>query len=127
MKSRSLAPASGIFCFLFLLSFTLYVGPALALGQGSGCTDSALALAEGQLTDTIAYTNSSQFPVTTNPANGNKWNLADASQWTSGFFPGWIWYMYENTLSDSWMSRAQAQTASMLNQEANAADHDILR
>jgi hypothetical protein len=93
--------------------------------QTGGCTDQALTLAEQKLTNTIAYTSTSQFPEETNPANGNKWNLDDASHWTSGFFPGWIWWMYENTLSDSWMSRAQAQTASMSSQETNASDHDL--
>jgi hypothetical protein len=33
--------------------------------------------------------------------------------------------MYENTLSDSWLTRAQAQTASMQSQDVNAPDHDI--
>jgi unsaturated chondroitin disaccharide hydrolase len=93
--------------------------------QSSGCTDQALALAEGQLTDTLAYTNTSQFPVSTNPANANNWNLANSGYWTSGFFPGELWFMYEKTLSDSWLTRAQAQTASMQAQDVNAPDHDI--
>jgi len=93
--------------------------------QSAGCTDQALALAEGQLTDTLAYTSTAQFPVSTNPANGNKWNLAAPSYWTSGFFPGELWIMYEKTLSSSWLARAQAQTASMQSQDVNASDHDI--
>jgi len=93
--------------------------------QSAGCSDQALALAEGQLTDTLAYTSTSQFPVSTNPANGNRWNLAAPSYWTSGFFPGELWIMYEKTLSSSWLTRAQAQTASMQSQDVNAPDHDI--
>ena len=93
--------------------------------QSAGCTDQALALAEGQLTDTLAYTNTSQFPVSTNPANANKWNLANSGYWTSGFFPGELWFMYEKNLTDSWLTRAQAQTASMQAQDVNAPDHDI--
>src|SRR4030088_677962 len=65
-----------------------------AVGQsGHGCTDQALALAQGQLTHTLAYTSTSQFPTETDPANLNKWNLAGPSNWTSGFFPGSLWYM----------------------------------
>jgi Bacterial Ig-like domain (group 3)/Glycosyl Hydrolase Family 88 len=93
--------------------------------QSSGCTDQALALAEGQITDTLAYTNTSQFPVSTNTANANKWNLANSGYWTSGFFPGELWIMYEKNLTDSWLTRAQAQTASMQAQDVNAPDHDI--
>src|SRR5712672_2361993 len=93
--------------------------------QSAGCSDQAIALAEGQLTDTLAYTSTSQFPVSTNPGNGNEWNLAAPSYWTSGFFPGELWIMYEKTLSSSWLSRAQAQTASMQSEDVNAPDHDI--
>src|SRR6267142_2288619 len=93
--------------------FTIHFAPNAEGQSAAGCTDQALALAEGQLTDTIAYTSTSSFPVETNPANGNKWNLAASSYWTSGFFPGELWIMYEKTLSSSWLSRAQAQTASM--------------
>jgi len=93
--------------------------------QSAGCSDQAIALAEGQLTDTLAYTSTSQFPVSTNPGIGNEWNLAAPSYWTSGFFPGELWIMYEKTLSSSWLTRAQAQTASMQSQDVNAPDHDI--
>jgi unsaturated chondroitin disaccharide hydrolase len=113
---------------IFLLSvvaLAVHFSTPVAHAQSSGCTDQALTLAEGQLTDTLAYTNTSQFPVSTNSANANKWNLAGPGYWTSGFFPGLLWSMYEKTLSDPWLTRAQAQTASMQGQDVNAADHDI--
>src|SRR5712675_543921 len=118
-----------VVCAVLLVAALVAVGmhfsaPAVD-AQSVGCTDQALALAEGQLTDTLAYTSTSQFPVSTNPANGNKWNLAAPSYWTSGFFPGQLWIMYEKTLSSSWLSRAQAQTATMQSQDVNAPDHDI--
>jgi unsaturated chondroitin disaccharide hydrolase len=116
----SITAASLLFAWL-----TIHFAPN-AEGQSTpGCTDQALALAEGQLTDTIAYTSTSSFPVETNPSNGNKWSLSDASHWTSGFFPGWMWFMYEKTLSDTWLTRAQQQTATMQGQDTNAIDHDI--
>jgi unsaturated chondroitin disaccharide hydrolase len=105
--------------------FTIHFAPNAQGQSAAGCTDQALALAEGQLTDTIAYTSTSSFPVETNPSNGNKWILSDANHWTSGFFPGWMWFMYEKTLSDTWLTRAQQQTATMQGQDTNAIDHDI--
>src|SRR3977135_3292073 len=123
MKMKRLTCAS-----LFLASiaaFAAYFSLPTVDAQSAGCTDQALALAEGQLTATLAYTNPSQFPEETNPANSNKWNLDSANHWTSGFFPGELWIMYEKGLSDSWLTRAQAQTASMQAQDVNAADHDI--
>jgi unsaturated chondroitin disaccharide hydrolase len=124
-KAKRLLGASCVFGALLLTVFIRHRPVHVVHAQSTGCTDQALTLAEGQLTDTLAYTNTSQFPSETNPANANKWNLAASSQWTSGFFPGSLWYMYENTLDNSWMTRATAQTNSMLSQDTNASDHDI--
>jgi Bacterial Ig-like domain (group 3)/Glycosyl Hydrolase Family 88 len=124
MKATDLARARSVLAAVLLLVGISSASP-IAEAQSTGCTDSALALAEGQLSDTITYTSTVQFPVQTNPANGNKWNLMDASWWTSGFFPGWIWYMYEKDLNSAWLTRAQAQTSAMQSQETNASTHDI--
>jgi rhamnogalacturonyl hydrolase YesR len=114
------------FTVLLLVALTIHFATPPVEGQSAtGCTDQALTLAEGQLTDTLAYTSTSQFPTETNPANANRWFLAGPSYWTSGFFPGSLWYMYEKTLSDSWMTRATQQTRSMIGQDTNASDHDI--
>src|SRR6266853_1769795 len=114
-----------IILFAAVVALGMHFSAPAVDAQSAGCTDQALALAEGQLTDTLAYTSTSQFPVSTNPANGNKWNLAAPSYWTSGFFPGELWIMYEKMLSSSWLTRAQAQTATMQSQDVNAPDHDI--
>jgi hypothetical protein len=118
-----------------LLCAFILVGCAIAVAvhfpvppvdaQSSGCTDQALAFAQSRITNTLTYTSTSQFPSSTNPANGNKWALAGPSYWTSGFFPGELWFTYEQTLSDTWLTRAQAQTSSMQAQDVNASDHDI--
>jgi unsaturated chondroitin disaccharide hydrolase len=124
-KAKRLLGASCVLGALLLAMFVRRSTIHPVHAQATGCTDQALTLAEDQLTDTLAYTSTSQFPTETNPANSNHWNLAASSQWTSGFFPGSLWYMYENTLDNSWMTRATPQTASMLSQDTNASDHDI--
>ena len=99
--------------------------------QSTGCTDQALTFAESQLANTLSYVASHStsqnplFPSSTSPSNGNNWNLAGPSAWTSGFFPGQLWFMYEKTLSGSWLTQAQAETAYMQGQDVNASDHDI--
>jgi unsaturated chondroitin disaccharide hydrolase len=126
MKQRKLLGILTALTLLLLGTFaTIFVLPAAQGQSAPGCTDQALALAEGQLTDTLAYSSTSQFPVETNPSGANKWSLLDNTHWTSGFFPGALWFMYEKTLSDSWFTRAQTQTAGMQGQETNASDHDI--
>jgi hypothetical protein len=121
MKRLGVALMSLVFVIAVAVHFSIPTVEA----QSAGCTDQALTFAESQITNTLAYTSTSQFPVSTNPSNGNKWNLAGASYWTSGFFPGELWFTYERTLGDSWLTRAQAQTSSMQAQDVNASDHDI--
>ena len=117
--------AATVLSLLLAAAFALpFYAPGVE-AQSTGCTDAALALAEGQITDALAYTSTVQFPVSTNPANANKWNLAASSAWTSGFFPGELWTLYEKDLTDSWLTRAQQQTSSMQSQDVNASDHDI--
>jgi unsaturated chondroitin disaccharide hydrolase len=124
-RAKRLLGISCVFGALFLAAFIRRSTILPVHAQSTGCTDQVLALAQGQLTNTLASTSTSQFPTETNPANSNHWNLAVSSQWTSGFFPGSLWFMYENTLDNSWMTRATSQTASMLSQDTNASDHDI--
>jgi len=50
--------------------------------------------------------------------------LVRTDDWTSGFYPGLIWYMYELTGYDSWIKKAVFYTGLMENQMYNASDHD---
>lgn len=90
------------------------------------CTPQALELAQQQLSKTLNYIDTSHFPQYTFPQGAySSWNSLAASEWTSGFFPGWLWYMYEQTLDSSLLARAQAQTAALLSETTDASGHDI--
>ncbi len=95
------------FSALFVSQFT-----APLVNAQTGCTTQSLQLAQQQLGKTLGYITTSQFPLQTVPPP-NHWNAGLATDWTSGFFPGWLWYMYEQTLDNSLLSRAQAQTAAL--------------
>jgi unsaturated chondroitin disaccharide hydrolase len=125
MKRRTRPEVWRISLVAGLVMTTGYYLTPFAQGQGMGCTDAALTLAEQQLTDTIAYLSTSQHARSTDPNNSNKWKSVSASDWTSGFFSGWQWYIYEKTLNGSWMTRAKAQTANLQSQDTNASNHDI--
>jgi hypothetical protein len=122
-------------CAFAILILAVAVGTYFSVptadAQSAGCTDQALTFAESQIASTLSYVASKStpqsplFPSSTNPSNGNNWNLAGPSYWTSGFFPGQLWFMYEQTLSGSWLTQAQAETAYMQGQDVNASDHDI--
>lgn len=51
--------------------------------------------------------------------------MAPANEWTSGFFPGTLWYMYENTKDSKWEKLAREYTATVENQQLNKGTHDI--
>jgi unsaturated chondroitin disaccharide hydrolase len=40
----------------------------------------------------------------------NTWNFVDRYDWTSGFWPGMLWYMYELTGEDKWNLEARKYT-----------------
>jgi len=65
--------------------------------------------------------------VPRNIANGKKhWRLVDRRDWTSGFWPGIEWYLFEYTKDDVWKKRA-AETQNILAPlvDSSAIDHDI--
>ena len=51
--------------------------------------------------------------------------LVASRDWTSGFFPGELWYMYEYTKDDYWKQQAEAFTASIEDQKTNGGTHDM--
>lgn len=48
-----------------------------------------------------------------------------ASDWTSGFFPGSLWYMYEYTKDTVWRTRAEVWNAAIESQKFYTSTHDI--
>ena len=51
--------------------------------------------------------------------------LVSPADWTSGFFPGMLWYVYEYTGKEEWKKRAERATALLKSEQFNAFDHDI--
>lgn len=51
--------------------------------------------------------------------------LQPASDWTSGFYPGILWYLYEYTRDPYWRVNAEAVTQLLEKEQYNENDHDI--
>jgi unsaturated chondroitin disaccharide hydrolase len=49
----------------------------------------------------------------------------DIGEWTGGFWPGILWYMFEYTKDTSWKHAATAWTESLEANQFNTAHHDI--
>lgn len=51
--------------------------------------------------------------------------MGPSREWTSGFFPGTLWYMYEYTKDPKWEAKAREFTASVEKEKLNTGTHDL--
>jgi unsaturated chondroitin disaccharide hydrolase len=51
--------------------------------------------------------------------------LVAARDWTSGFFPGSMWYLYELTKNVKWKTEAEKFTALVEDEKFNGRTHDM--
>lgn len=51
--------------------------------------------------------------------------LVTSRDWTSGFFPGQLWFLYEFTGKDNWKQQAVGFTANLEKEKMNAGTHDM--
>ena len=51
--------------------------------------------------------------------------LVVSNDWTSGFFPGMLWYMYDYTRKNEWRTKAEEFTLLMEKESKNAGSHDV--
>jgi len=64
-----------------------------------------------------------RYPSTT--SSSGSWNTTGASDWTSGFFPGSLWYMAQQSGDPTWKSRAASWTAGLESQKNDTSTHDV--
>src|SRR4026209_916088 len=51
--------------------------------------------------------------------------LVASRDWTSGFFPGELWFLYEYTGNKEWKQQAENFTANIEREKTNAGTHDM--
>ncbi len=84
--------------------------------------------AKVMLIDIPAATPANAKPVPVSPRTlspTGALQLVPARDWTSGFFPGELWYLYEYTHDPEWMKQARLYTAKLENEKFNAGTHDM--
>jgi len=52
-------------------------------------------------------------------------SLCTTGDWTSGFYPGVLWYMFEMTGQPEWKEKAIKYTATLEDEQFNGSDHDV--
>jgi len=51
--------------------------------------------------------------------------MVTSRDWTSGFFPGQLWYLYEYTGNKEWQAEAEKFTANIEREKTNGGTHDM--
>ena len=51
--------------------------------------------------------------------------MVTSRDWTSGFFPGQLWFLYEFTGKEDWKKQARTYTANIEREKTNAVTHDM--
>jgi unsaturated chondroitin disaccharide hydrolase len=54
-----------------------------------------------------------------------KFKLVKTSDWTSGFFAGILWWLYDYTREDKWLKQAQIYTTKLKKEQYNRGTHDL--
>lgn len=67
--------------------------------------------------------NSNKIPRTVDEQN--KLKLVPSKDWTSGFFPGSLWYLYEYTNNKKWKDYAKKFTERLEDEKFNDGTHDM--
>jgi PKD repeat protein len=76
-----------------------------------------------QLDATIRAISSTSYP--SNTSSTGSWKTTSASSWTSGFFPGALWLMFEQSGLESWKKAAQTWQAGIEAQKNDTSTHDL--
>lgn len=84
----------------------------------------ALEFAQKQLRQSVAeIKDSTKFARSTQP--DGSWKTTPSREWTSGFFPGSLWYMYEYTKDPFFKQSAERWTAGVANEQFDRGTHDL--
>ena len=84
----------------------------------------SLFYAQGQLKKTLAQvTDINKFPNSVE--DGRTWKTSKSDGWTSGFFPGSLWLMYEATGDEFWRQNGEKWLAGLEKEQNNDTNHDI--
>ncbi|OAQ40294.1 glucuronyl hydrolase [Pedobacter psychrophilus] len=63
--------------------------------------------------------------VSPRTVEGDKLKMSVAGDWTSGFFPGVLWFLYEYSGDNKWKIEAQKYTTNLKSQQYNKGTHDL--
>lgn len=74
---------------------------------------------------TAKKANGSKELVSPRTLENGELKLVPSKDWTSGFLPGELWYLYEMTKDEKWKTEAMAYTAPIEKEKMNGTTHDM--
>jgi len=82
---------------------------------------------EAQASKTLESIPSAEANIPRNVNNGSdKWRYVDFKDWTSGFWPGTLWYLFEATGNQKWKTEADRFSRELIPlSQMPAIDHDL--
>jgi rhamnogalacturonyl hydrolase YesR len=109
------------FCWLLLAG-----NCTLAMAQPK-IVKSNFAFAEKQLVYSLEQVKAATTDKVNNPRTikDGTLSLVSPREWTSGFYPGILWYMYEYTHDQKWADEARHFTKLTEKQQFNKSTHDV--
>ncbi|TWI95569.1 glycosyl hydrolase family 88 [Mucilaginibacter frigoritolerans] len=75
--------------------------------------------------DELKTTDTTGGLVSPRTFENGKFKLVNGNDWTSGFFSGILWFLYDYTKDDKWLKQAQIYTARLTKQQYNKGTHDL--
>ncbi|WP_440133080.1 glycoside hydrolase family 88 protein [Chitinophaga sancti] len=108
---------------LFFLGSVLLTGTAISV-NAQVPADKALNLAVKQYKQMMTQVPDTLMPRTTNNLTGQL-ITSDTEWWTSGFYPGALWYLYEYSKDQSILKEARKRTNEVQKEQYNKTTHDL--
>lgn len=118
---------------LFLIAFMLLAGMGCfscrKADAGKFSVDSEIGYCRSQALRTLASLPSADKIPNSMDLDSVKWRYTQAGSWTCGFWPGILWYLYEDTKDDMWKDAAAKVTdiiAPLAYKEARSHDSGFI-
>jgi hypothetical protein len=108
--------------FLILLLPLLYF-PAASAQISDSEYERVVKFCINRLSESVQEVPAHMYPIRTKGIG--PWEVTEPSTWTSGFFPGCLWYAYKLQPGKNLLDNAIRWTEDLENQQYNTGSHDI--
>jgi unsaturated chondroitin disaccharide hydrolase len=109
---------------LFITLAIISCTPAGAQKEQKPDVEKSMEIAQAHLENSLkALSDITLYPRSTN--TDGSINLVPARDWTSGFYPGSLWFMYDYTGEKVWADSAASRTAGLESVQFNTHTHDL--